>query len=281
MDSDPQPGRFVLTGSANLLRVPGAEDSLAGRAVTVRLEPFFQGETQRHCDDWVTLVATLTELPEPGDRADLVKQVAAGGYPRVRQLSGSARQLWLRDYTERLFERDSAELGTLQVPVLCRLFGLVASSVSGELVQERFAEKLGISRPTVRRYLDVLDSLFLVRLIPAWPRNLTRRQAGRPKIQVTDSGLVAAHLELGAEHLVSMSGAEHFGMLLECFVTNELSRQQSWSATTFQVSHYRDRHGGEVDLIIETPMGIIAVEVKATVSPTQAHSNTSSPYGSA
>ncbi|MDO5067707.1 MAG: ATP-binding protein [Propionibacteriaceae bacterium] len=271
VDVDPRPGRFILTGSANLLRVPGAEDSLAGRALTLRLHPFSQGEMEQRRDDWVTFVTGVSELPPVGDRVELVQRVAKGGYPRVQQLSESSRQIWLRDYVDRLLERDSADLGTLQVPVLRRLLGLIMSSAGGELVQERFAEALGISRPTVRRYLDILESLFLVRLIPAWSRSLTRRQVGRPKIQVTDSGLAAAHLGLGAEHLSTMSGAEHFGMLLECFVVNELLRQQGWSATTFELSHYRDRHGGEVDLIIETPMGIIAVEVKAAISPTQAH----------
>lgn len=271
VDSDPRPGRFILTGSANLLRVPGAEDSLAGRALTVRLQPFSQGEVEQRRDDWVTFVAGLPETPPPGDRAELVRRVAVGGYPRVQQLSESSRQIWLRDYVDRLLERDSADLGTLQVPVLRRLLGLITSSTGGELVQERLAETLGISRPTVRRYLDVLESLFLIRLIPAWSRSLTRRQVSRPKIQVTDSGLAAALLGLGAEHLAAMSGAEHFGMLLECFVVNELLRQQGWGTTTCELSHYRDRHGGEVDLIIETPTGIIAVEVKTAVSPTQAH----------
>ena len=83
VDLDPRPGRFILTGSANLLRVPGAEDSLAGRALTVRLQPFSQGEMEQRRDDWVTFVTGAAELPPAGDRDELVQRVARGDYPRV------------------------------------------------------------------------------------------------------------------------------------------------------------------------------------------------------
>ncbi len=271
VDQDPRSGRFLLTGSANLLRVPGSEDSLAGRALTLRLEPFSQGELARHRDDWVTAITSFKDLPDRGNRTELVSLVARGGYPSVQGLSETGRHRWLCDYTDRLIQRDATELGTLQVPVLQRLLSLVASAPGAELIRERLGEALSVSRSTVDRYLDILESLFLIRRLPAWSRNLTTRQIRRPKVFLTDSGLTAALLNLRENRLSSLHGSEHFGALLECFVANELLRQQSWTETPFELYHYRDRHGAEVDFVIETPAGVIAVEVKATTSPTPAH----------
>lgn len=265
VDLDRRPGRFILTGSANLLRVPGSEDSLAGRALTLRLHPFSQGEIEGNDEDWVTKVLLDPREvmgPQP-DRADVIARMVRGGYPTVQALSDRARALWLTGYTDRLLERDSASLGTLQVPVLRRLFALVAAAPGGELVLERFAESLGISRSTVQRYLDILEALFVITILPQWSRSLTSRQTRRSKCYVTDSGLLAAVNKLTAENLSSPHGANHLGGVVETFVVNELRRQQGWSETPFELSHFRDRNGAEVDIIIETDRGVLAIEVKA------------------
>ena len=122
VDQDRRAGRFILTGSANLLRVPGAEDSLAGRAMTLRLHPFSQGELAGHVDDWVGQVlsgawrsvrATGTGQEE---RAEIIARVTRGGYPPIQEMSVKLRQGWITDYTNRLIERDSRELGSTQIP---------------------------------------------------------------------------------------------------------------------------------------------------------------------
>ena len=128
-----------------------------------------------------------------------------------------------------------------------------------------------MTRGTVVRYSDLLESLFLIHRLPAWSRNLTKRQIQRPKVFLTDTGLNAALSNMDAAHLSSMQGADHLGPLLEQFVVCELLRQQGWSATPFKLFHYRDRQGAEVDIIVETPTGIIAVEVKSAVAATARH----------
>lgn len=268
VDRDRRPGRFVLTGSANLLRVPGAEDSLAGRAITVRLHPFSQGELCERREDWVTwLLNSARSTASSADRADIINRAVLGGYPVVQHLTSRLRTAWFKDYANRLVERDVTDIGEVQAHVLRKLLLLLAASPGAELVQDRLAQELGVARGTVVRYLELLESLFLIHRLPAWSRNLTKRQIQRAKVFLTDTGLNAALAGLSAEHLATIHGADHLGPLLEEFVVCELLRQQGWSSTEYQLSHYRDRHGSEIDIIVETPAGVVAVEVKsATVA---------------
>lgn len=272
VDEERRPGRFILTGSANLLRIPGAEDSLAGRAMTVRLHPLSQGELAGVEEDWVTRILNGEhKFNVNTDRNEITQRIAAGGYPVVQPMSTRMRTAWLKDYANRLIERDSTDLGTVQVSVLRRLLLLLAAAPGAELVHERLAQELGIARGTVQRYLDLLESLFVIHLLPSWSRNLTKRQIQRPKCYIGDSGLAASLSGLDQAHLASIQGSDHLGALVENFVVCELLRQQGWSATDFHLSHYRDRHGSEVDIIVETPRGIVAVEVKAATVATASH----------
>ncbi|HQA31306.1 MAG TPA: ATP-binding protein [Propioniciclava tarda] len=268
VDRDRRPGRFLLTGSANLLRLPGAEDSLAGRAMTVRLRPFAQDELLGEPSDWVT--STLSGSPPAAvssDRRDVVERLVTGGYPVVQGLTPRVRVAWLRDYANRLVQRDAADVASAHVATLRKLLSLIAAAPMGELVGERLAEALGVARATALRHLEILEALFLVERVPSWSRSLTSRQIQRPKVLLTDSGLAAALSGMSADHLASPRGSDHLGLLLENFVACELMRQQGWSATEFELSHYRDRHGAEVDIIVETPQGVLGVEVKsATVA---------------
>ncbi|WP_026460458.1 ATP-binding protein [Schaalia suimastitidis] len=272
VDADRRPGRFILTGSANLLRLPGAEDSLAGRAMTVRLHPFSQGEIAGVKEDWVTWLLQADREPSPvADRTDIIGRLVTGGFPTVQGLSSRMRTAWLRDYANRLVERDAADVATAQTSVLRKLLLLLAAAPGAELVQDRLAQELGVARGTVARYLDLLESLFLVQRLPSWSRNLTKRQVQRPKCYLTDSGLAVALSGLNAQHLASFQGSDHLGPLVESFVIGELTRQQAWSSTEYQLSHYRDRDGAEIDVIIETPQGVIAVEVKSAVTAISGH----------
>ncbi len=135
-----------------------------------------------------------------------------------------------------------------------RLTGLLAAQVGGLLSANRLANALAISAPTVRSYLEILETIFLVRRVPAWSANATTRAVGTPKLIFTDSGL-AAHL--------APTGQE--GGLIENFVLGELARQLTWSETWAELYHYRDRDQYEVDAVLEDRSGrVIGIEVKAS-----------------
>lgn len=274
VDRNRQVGKYLLTGSANLLRIPQSEDSLAGRAMTLRLHPFTQGELAGQNDDWVSAITQLAKggatlldkQPAALTREEIVKRAAKGGYPPVQHLDEKQQHLWLKDYLKRLLQRDATDLGQLNTKTLTQLFSLLAASPGGELVLQHLADKLSISRETVRRYLELLDSMFLTVELPAWSRSLTTRQVRRPKLYLSDPGLFTTLENLNTAHLLSPQGFDYLGGLIETFVVCELYRQQGWSGTPHELFYYRDRAGAEVDIIIETPSGVIGVEVKASTS---------------
>ncbi len=273
VDEDRRPGRFLVTGSADLLTLPGNSDSLAGRAETIELGGLSQGELQRSADDFVThLMAdgggSLAGFTTGWQREDLVAAVVAGGYPDAIARSGRARDRWYGNYLTRIVQRDASEISRLQhSDRLGRLLRLISANNAGELVIAHLARDSGVPASSVEPYLQLLESLYLVRRLPAWGHNLTKRVIGRPKIAVKDSGL-AAHLNgMTAESLSTPVGASRLGGLLEGFVGSELRKQQTWSDTRFSVNHFRDRDLAEVDIVIEAASGeVIGIEVKAARS---------------
>lgn len=270
VDADRRPGRFLVTGSADLLHVAGVSDSLAGRAQTVALQGLSQGEMQGHEEDFVSRVveggaAWIADRSSAMDRGDYVAMVCAGGYPEVSGKDGRSRQRWFDNYLQRIVIRDAAELSRLQhMERLGRLLRLIAANNAGELVGAHLARDAGIPETSLSSYLATLEHLYLVQRLPAWGHNLTKRVVSRPKIAVSDPGL-AAHLTGRTEQaLASVTGPNHFGGLLEGFVGSELSKQRTWSRTRYTLHHFRDRDAAEVDIVVETASGgVIGIEVKA------------------
>lgn len=269
VDRDRTPGRFVLTGSSDLLRLERTPDSLAGRAVTLRLRGLSQGEIAGGPDDFVArLVAgdDLSSTTTTWQRRDYAQALAAGGYPEMLRLSGRLRRAWLDSYLERIIQRDARDvLATTQPERLRSLLRLVGANQAGELVKARLAAQAHIPASSITSYLDVLSTLFLVDLLPPWTPNLTRREIGRPKAMVADPALAMRLTGLTGEQLTELTGADHLGGLLEGFVVSELLKQQTWSDVDYGLFHYRDRNGLEVDVTIELGDGsIYGLEVKAS-----------------
>lgn len=268
IDRDRRPGRFLLTGSADLLTVKGRTDSLAGRAATLRLRGLSQGELAGHPEDFVS---ALLANPAPHRfktewaRADYAAAMAHGGYPDMRGLRPRLRHAWLDSYLDRVLERDATLLPSGGQPRrLHSVLTLLAANQAGELVKARIADGADIPRNTITAYLDVLRSVYLVDELPPWTANLTKREVGRTKAFVGDSALALRLNRLTEQQLLPLT-SDSVGGLFEAFVASELLKQQSWSAYDFQPFHFRDRDGVEVDLVLELDDGrIIAVEVKAS-----------------
>ena len=273
VDRHDRPGQLILTGSANLLRIPGAEDSLAGRAVSVDLEPLAEAEIQGARATWVDRFLAGDGLGdgETLSRGQLAEMLGRGGYPRPLNMSHQVRASWLRDYARRLVERDALDLARIDVANMYKLLEWVGATTSEELVKEKMAETLGISRPTVARYLEHLKTLFLVREVPVWSHNQLKRVVSRPKILLNDTGLAAALAHDSVDMLAWPRGGERLGSLLETFVVNELIKQSHWAKNDYRVGHFRSREGSEVDAVVELPHGIVAVEVKTTSAPKTSH----------
>lgn len=269
VDRDPRPGRFLLTGSADLLRLPATEDSLAGRAESVELHGFSQGELNARREQFIDrLLAGDRFLGHASllTRGDYLQRAIAGAYPEALSRSaGRRRNQWLDNYLTRIVERDAPDISHLQrlgeLPLILRV---LAARNSEELNIADIARDTGIPARTLAPHLELLETLYLVQRIPAWSTNLSKRVVSRPKAALLDTGLAARLINVSAAGAAPGVHGEIAGHLLEGFVAGELRRQQGWSDEQVRISHYRDHAGDEVDLILETDDGRVAgLEVKA------------------
>ena len=199
VDEDPRPGRYLLTGSANVMALPTVGDSLAGRIEIVRLLPFAQCELEGRPNSLIDRLFdaedVLSGVPAGLEVVDeaLVARVLAGGYPEAITRSSARRSQWYEDYLDLLLDRDVRDIASLdQLEAMPGLVGLLAEQ-TGQLANvSNMASALRLSRPTVDRYIEVLERLFLVKQVPSWHSNRLSRLIKTPKIHFLDSGLLAA-----------------------------------------------------------------------------------------
>lgn len=267
VDRDPRPGRYLLTGSARLLGLRDIPDALTGRTETIELWPLAQGEIESKPDRFVDAAfrhGAALDLSCPDLRkADYLRRALRGGYPEaVRRDTERRRNRYFDSYIGDLITRDVRQISDVERPAdLRKLLGVLAARMGGLAVVEAIARDVGLPHQTMRRYLDLLELVFVVRRIPAWSSNMTSRAIATPKILVIDSGLAGRLAGMSATAQPSGSAV---GGLLENFVLGELARQLSWCDEPVSLHHYRDRDGVEVDAVLERASGeVVGVEVKA------------------
>jgi len=268
IDEDLSPGQFLLTGSANVLRNRKVSDALTGRVEMIRLWPLAQAEIEGSSKNFVdALFAGAPPQVEgaPRGREALAGRLVPGGYPEARLRTGNRQARWFRSYLQTTFEKDLETIGDAQkLHEMPRLLRLVASQAANLFVPANLSQKLDLDHRTVAGYVGLLETIFLVKRIPAWRPGLGQREIQTPKIYVVDSGLLLYLLGANEERL--MNDDQVTGKALENFVAMEIVKHAEWSEIAPQVHHYR-RGRDEIDLILENRAGeIVAIEVKATVS---------------
>lgn len=270
IDRDRTPGRFILTGSTNVLLVPMLADSLAGRMETVRLHPLAQCEISGSDPGFLDTLFSSGFKTVRSERlgSGLAERIAAGGYPAALVRSpGRRRAAWYTDYVDALVQRDVRQLAHIgSLDALPRLMELAAGQTARLLNVSDLAGPFHLSRPTIRDYVTLLERIFVLHELPAWHRNRLKRLVKTPKLHMGDTGLACAMLGLDAGSLASRR--EVLGQLLETFVFQELSRLASWSARPTRLYHYRDRDGLEVDVVIESAGMVAGLEIKAGATVT-------------
>lgn len=267
VDSNPLPGQFLLTGSSRVLSMRSVPDTLPGRMQTVELWPFSQGEIDRAPDGFVTAAFRHGDQLRHDSsltRRDYIARLVRGGFPEaVARPTPASTRRFLTDYLDTLLEREVTEIAEVaRLPQLRQLVGALAARSGGLLVVDPIARDLQIAPATVRRYLGLLEEVFVVKRIPAWSRNLNTRTVATPKVVLVDSGVAAAVLAQEEESLLEPANPA-LGPLVEGFVVSELLRQLSWLEEPITLRHYRTRHQIEVDLVLEHARGqVVAIEVK-------------------
>ncbi len=280
IDQDRRPGRFLLTGSANILALPQIADSLAGRMEVHTLLPLSQAELQGRPSDflqraqgqswpvshpsWVypAVIDAKNEL-----HAGAIGNALAGGYPEMRlRPSVTRRQAWAKAYIQTLVERDVQDIAQVehlsQIPYLLD----IAAARCGQLFNaSQIGGQLMLDTRTLDKYLGVLEKLFLVQRLPAWGRNELNRLIKTPKLHFLDAGLQATLTRLTPDMLITHR--ERWGATLETWVYAELRKALALSDEAWYLSHYRDKDQVEVDFVLENPQRqLIGIEVKAAAT---------------
>lgn len=270
VDNQIIPGYFVLTGSANVLALPRLGDSLAGRMEIHTLWPLSQGEMLGIQEDFIAHafsgIAFGSQLKVPIPKlplSNLVQKLCQGGYPEaIRREQPQRRQKWFASYMAIILEKDIRDLSQIEgLTELPNLMQLLASRCGNLVNTSDIARTLGIANTTLKRYLSLLENLYLLVFIPAWSKNITKRLVKSPKIYLNDTGLLLNLLGYSHDRLLNDKG--FLGHVLENFVVMEIQKQMTWSQQSCRMYHYRTHNGQEVDIILEAPDSrIVAIEIK-------------------
>ena len=263
-------GRFILTGSANVLLIPALADSLAGRLGI--LHPLSQCELARkpaHFLDALLAGHFRTRLTERLG-TQLAERIVAGGYPAaLARRTPARRSTWYRDLVETQIQRDVRDLSRIRsFDALPRLLTLAASHTARLLNVSDLAGPFQLTRQTIHDHVTLLERVFLLERLLPWHRNQLSRLVKTPKLHMSDTGVACALL--GVDGPTLHRERMLFGPMLETFVLQELRRQASGRDEPLTFFHYRDRDDFEVDIVIERGAGtVVGVEVKAAATVTE------------
>jgi predicted AAA+ superfamily ATPase len=272
IDRQRQPGRFLLTGSANVMLLPKLSESLAGRMEVMTLWPFSQSEIQGTQESFVDTLFSQKPVGWSGKtaalrREELLEDVVAGGYPpAVARHSATRRDAWFQSYVMTMLQRDIRDLADIaDVTAVPRLLSVVAARAGGLLNFADLSRSVALPQTTLKRYFALLGATFLVQLLRPWARNLGKRIIQTPKVYLNDTGLLTYLLGATVDRLKTESNLT--GAILENFVYMELRKQSTWSATQPELFYWRTASGQEVDIVLEDRAGrVVGVEVKAAAT---------------
>ena len=268
VDRQRQPGRFLLTGSADVMLLPGMADSLAGRMEVLSLWPLSSAEIADSAalnradalffGNWSALAVP------PCERGDLIARLLAGGFPdAVTRTSARRREAWFDSYVQAILMRDVRELANIeQLTAIPNLLQLLATRSGTLLNFAELSRTAALAQSTLKRYFALLEMLFLVVRLPSWERNPGKRLVKAPKVFLPDSGLLNHFMAATPESLASKPGLP--GAVVETFVLTELLKHVAFSVQRLSLWHYRTQTNIEVDFILENRLGqITGIEVKA------------------
>lgn len=269
VDRNRQPGSFLLTGSANVLLLPGVADSLAGRMEILSLWPLssaeMAGQPLHNLADWL-FDGPMGALSIPAcDREQLINRLVSGGFPEaVARTSPSRRDAWFDSYLQAIMQRDVRDLANLeQITEVPHLMQLLAVRSANLLNFAEVSRSSKLPQTTLKRYFSLLETLFLVYRLQAWERNPGKRLVKAPKVFLPDCGLLAYLTGVSPERMMMGTGMP--GALVETFVLSELLKHLAFSQRRLTLWHYRTQSNIEVDFILEDRLGkLTGIEVKAS-----------------
>lgn len=275
VDQNRKPGRFILTGSANVLLLPRLADSLAGRMEIIQLRPLAQcevaGQKPAFIDQLFTAdfggVSNQNNYARLGQ--SLAETICQGGYPAaIARGTEKRRGAWYRDYIKTIIQRDVQDIANIKnLDVLPKLLALAASQTAHLFNAADLASPFSISRPTIREYLALLEQIFLIERLEPWHSNRLSRMIKTPKMHLADTGLACSLLGVNSQNL--WQDKTLLGQLLETFIYQELRKYADWHSETLDFYHFRNKDKVEVDIIMQQGRRLAGIEIKASATVTQ------------
>ena len=275
VDVDTRPGQFLLTGSSDLTRGTGIEDSLAGRIEIINLYGLSMIERNEGNGVFFETLrsASPIDVIKAQDysmtRQDYLQLAIAGGYPEALARSDKGRRdKWFDNYTRQLLSKDVGEANRLRrASVLPKLLRYIASISGRPAVIANIANDISEPRSTVDEYISLLELVFLIDRIPTWSSNLTSRAIKHPKLMFCDSGLLSRQLD-AKEDIITDLTSSIAGAVFETFIYSELKKLAISQHDQPDIYHYRDSQQREVDFVIQysdNTVSLIEVKLSSTV----------------
>lgn len=272
VDNKQSPGRFLLTGSANIQSLPGVTESLAGRVRKIRLRPLALGEIAGKPAQFLAnafqgqfkLDEAMTASGDYSLKDQYLLKAIGGGYPEaLRQENARESRRWLMDYLDALMERDLQDIINIRRQDSMNKLLEVLAAWSGKFMDVgAIGSGLALSSPSIVSYVNALEALYLVERVRPWLKTDYQRVTKKDKLFMSDTGLMAAILRWRFEK-VQLDG-ERNGKLIETLVFTQLAAQIDAQDEDYQLYHYRDREKREIDFIVENEDGdVLGLEVKA------------------
>ena len=274
VDQNRKPGRFILTGSSNVLLLPQLSDSLAGRMEIIRLRPLAQSEIaeerpvflQQLFNAEIGSTTNMNDYPRLG--GTLADLICRGGYPAaIARNTERRRSAWYRDYTTTIIQWDVQDIANIRnLDILPKLLSVAASQTARLFISADLAAPFSISRPTIREYLALLEQIFLIEQLQPWHSNRLSRLIKMPKMHLADTGLGCALLGINSQNL--WQNKVLLGQFLETFIYQELRKYADWHDKALQFYHFRNKDKVEVDIVIEQGRQLAGIEIKASATVT-------------
>lgn len=269
VDENQKPGRFMLTGSANIQTLPKVTESLAGRVRKIRLRPLAQGEIDGAVPRFMqtAMAGAWRDVDlgrDPLNKHAYIELALRGGYPEaVRLVSPRARRQWHKDYLEALIDRDLRDVANIRrKDSLIKLVEVLAAWSSKFMDVAAIGSALSLSRSTLDAYVNAVETLYIIDRVKPWSKTDYARVGKQDKLFMTDTGLMASCLNWSFDN-VRLDG-ELNGKLIETLVYTQLAALLESRAEGFNLYHYRDREKREIDFVVEGDDGaVLGLEVKA------------------
>lgn len=269
VDKNRLPGRFLLTGSANILALPRLSESLAGRMEIIHLRPLSQIEIEGNKCHFLYDAFNSNIKADFNSRLgdQLFDRVISGGFPEPFQRTNAKRQrAWYSSYLSVLIQKDITEFANIhyseEIPLL---LSRVANNTASLVNMSEINQGLSFDAKTAKSYVNLLKHLFLVDTLQPWFSNRNKRLVKTPKIHIPDTGLLCALLKTTKAQL--LADKTSMGPILESFIYSELRKQADWFDPELQFFHYRDKDQYEVDIIVQNSDGnLLGFEIKLAAS---------------